>query len=321
MAEGKATSHPAMISVVITTFNRSRLVARAVASVLAQTLENFELLVVDDGSTDDTEAVLSGVSDPRFTYRKKSNEGVSAARNFGARLASRPYLVFLDSDDEVQPAWLETLLGRLVAEKSDLVFCGVRLEYRGGRFRVDLPRRLSPLMGGEVGMFLTGCFAMRRDLFHEVGGYDPRITFGETTELAIRLFHRGARRPRVSAVSQPLLRWHREEVGPKDLARMVSGVRLTLEKHEDLFPMDPRTYQIYLTQAGVGACTLGDYPLGRGYLWRALRVRPANPRSWFRLFLSCVPWLGNLFWRRSWGRRRPLRLGSKAQSGEAGESD
>ena len=99
-------SRPAF-TVVVPTHNREALLPRAVASVLPQSFSDFELIVVDDGSTDGTLNLLHSVSDPRLRVISQSRAGVSAARNAGLRAATGDAVTFLDSDDEAMSDWLE----------------------------------------------------------------------------------------------------------------------------------------------------------------------------------------------------------------------
>jgi glycosyltransferase involved in cell wall biosynthesis len=102
---GRALSAPEIMkqySVIMPTYNRAGLVARAVESVLSQTCQDFEIIVVDDGSTDDTEEVLRPYSD-RIRYIRQSNRGSAAARNRGIQESHGQYLAFLDSDDRWYP--------------------------------------------------------------------------------------------------------------------------------------------------------------------------------------------------------------------------
>jgi len=97
------------ISVVIPTYNRAGLIGRSIQSVLDQTYRDFELIVVDDGSTDDTSSVVAAFRDPRINYvRLRRNRGAGAARNAGIRMARGKFLAFQDSDDE----WLPTKLAK-----------------------------------------------------------------------------------------------------------------------------------------------------------------------------------------------------------------
>src|SRR5215218_7102231 len=105
MFEGTSYSmtEPA-VSVVIPTYNRAPLLGRSIRSVLAQCYEDFEVIVVDDGSTDDTAEVVAGFRDARVSYvRLARNTGAGAARNVGIRLARGGFLAFQDSDDEWMP--------------------------------------------------------------------------------------------------------------------------------------------------------------------------------------------------------------------------
>lgn len=95
-----------MFSVIIPLYNKRETIARAVASVLAQTYSNFELIVVDDGSTDHGADIVSSIDDSRIRLLSQVNSGVSAARNAGIRAARYEYICFLDADDEYLPGYL-----------------------------------------------------------------------------------------------------------------------------------------------------------------------------------------------------------------------
>ena len=88
-----------LFSIVIPTFNREKFILKTIQSLLAQTYNNFEIIVVDDGSTDNTEKVVREIEDQRIQYQKKENAERGAARNYGARLAKGKYINFFDSDD------------------------------------------------------------------------------------------------------------------------------------------------------------------------------------------------------------------------------
>ena len=105
------------VSVVIPTYNRSKLVKEAVECVLKQTYSDLEVLVVDDGSTDDTRTVVAQVQDRRLKYYYKDNTGPAAARNLGLDKSKGQYISFLDSDDLWPPEYLETIIGQLDKNK------------------------------------------------------------------------------------------------------------------------------------------------------------------------------------------------------------
>ena len=98
------------ISVVIPLYNKARYVVRAVNSVLSQSYNDFELIIVNDGSTDGGERLISDIKDPRLHLVNQSNAGVSAARNRGINEAAADHIAFLDADDEWKKGFLESML-------------------------------------------------------------------------------------------------------------------------------------------------------------------------------------------------------------------
>jgi glycosyltransferase involved in cell wall biosynthesis len=143
-----------LISVIIPTFNRENTLARAIKSVTAQTLDNWELIIVDDGSTDRTAEVVSKFMDSdRIYYYIQNNKGVSSARNYGAALAKGDYLIFLDSDDEFKPELFEHL-SRVDYENHDLIFWNL-LKKETHQSQIWKSKDLGPLYNNIKGTFLA----------------------------------------------------------------------------------------------------------------------------------------------------------------------
>jgi hypothetical protein len=197
------------VSVVIPTYNRAHSVVDAVRSVLAQSFEDLELIVVDDGSTDDTGDRIGAVRDPRLSYVRARHAGVSAARNLGVRRTSGELLAFLDSDD----LWRRDKLTREVAllrRRPDVDAVFSDLEKRHGdrvypsfmRETAVLSARLrgdsypDGLVLGVREMYLClleevpikpSALVVRRAAFERVGGFDESWTSSEDWELLLRL--------------------------------------------------------------------------------------------------------------------------------------
>lgn len=177
---------------IVPTYQRRDYISRAVASVLAQTYRDFELIVVDDGSTDETKQALTGLG-ARMRYYWQENRGVSAARNAGLRVARGEVIAFLDSDDRWLPCHLDVVTS-VLRRHSDVVLVSTCPGFSiGGRQQVStatvfdaLPRTL-----GENLVGYQSCVAIRRHDLLAVGGFDERLRVMEGSELWPRLAARG----------------------------------------------------------------------------------------------------------------------------------
>ena len=194
-----------MVSVIIPTFNRSAYVAEAVASVLAQTRTAMELIVVDDGSTDDTTAVLE-----RFGASVRAisqvHSGVSAARNTGIRSASGEWLAFLDSDDLWKPRKLSSQL-QFLSMHPELRICQTEeIWIRNGQHLNPCKCHQKP-EGHCFERLLDRCLVspsavmIHRDIFEEVGLFDESLPACEDYDLWLRI---GCRHP-MGLVKEPLI--------------------------------------------------------------------------------------------------------------------
>lgn len=177
------------VSVVIPLYNKGPYIARALNSVLAQTFQDFEVIVVDDGSTDDGAAVVRGFDDPRIRLVQQENQGVSAARNRGIEAARAELVAFLDADDEWLPGFIETIL-HLKESYPDAGLYGTAYEvhFPGSivqrvYIKEEGERLLSSYFGAfvELGspIFNSSSFAAPKDVLIEVGGYPLGVKWNE----------------------------------------------------------------------------------------------------------------------------------------------
>ena len=180
-----------LVSAIIPTYNRWPMVGEAVESVLAQTAADYELIVVDDGSTDETRRRLRGYG-ARLTVLTQSRRGVSAARNRGASRASGKYLAFLDSDDFWHPGKLRRQLDFMESNPQVEICQTDEIWIRNG-VRVN-PRRKHRKLSGDIfraslGLCLVSPSAvmMRRELFERAGGFDESLPVCEDYDLWLRI--------------------------------------------------------------------------------------------------------------------------------------
>lgn len=117
------------VSVIIPVYNREAYIRESVDSVLAQTFTEFEVIVVDDGSTDAAAEIIQSYTDPRIRLIRQSHQGVSAARNTGLDAARGEYITFLDSDDLYYPDFLQSMLQIIQSTKTDMAFSNFTESY------------------------------------------------------------------------------------------------------------------------------------------------------------------------------------------------
>ena len=184
------------VSVVIPTYNCERYIAQAVTSVIEQANCNYEILVIDDGSTDNTQAVLAPYSD-RIRYIYQKNQGVAAARNHGISLAKGEFIAFLDSDDYFLSDKLAGQIARFDAEPNlGIVHSGwVRVNPHGEKLIEVKPWEYVPKLSLETWLkwkpVLPSAMMFRRHWLELIGGFDSRFPPAEDTEMVWRLALKG----------------------------------------------------------------------------------------------------------------------------------
>lgn len=281
-------------SVVVPAWNRAGSIAGSVSSVLAQAFEDFEVVVVDDGSADSTAEVVESMPDPRVRLVRTPHQGVSAARNAGAAAAHGTVLLFLDSDDEALPGWLEELSSPILSGHADLAISGWQLAGADGSSWEWLPEQGRLSADDLAPRFLAGSWAVRRDVFEQVGGFDTRITYGENTEIALRLLNLSALR--LAVVGLPLLRVLRKGREGPDRAAQARNARLVLDKYRHSHSTFPKTWASYQTLVGVDEARNRRRLAATRHFLAAVRADPRDPRRFSRLGASLVPVLRSLGW-------------------------
>jgi GT2 family glycosyltransferase len=179
------------VSVIIPTYNRAWCLSEAIDSVLAQTFQDMELIVVDDGSTDDTDTILAGYGGQARLLRQ-TNQGVSAARNHGMRYARGDLLAFLDSDDLWHPDKLLRQAAFFDTHPEAMICQNEEIWMRRG-VRVNPKRRHRKPSGWIFEASLALCLVspsavmMRRGLLEDMGGFDESLPACEDYDLWLRV--------------------------------------------------------------------------------------------------------------------------------------
>lgn len=287
----KAPRGPATprVTVVIPTYNRAATLPDAIASVLAQSLPDFELLIVDDASTDASPQIVSELDDPRVRLlRQPRNGGAAAARNRGLDEARGELVAFLDSDDEWLPEKLERQVALFDREGVDLglVYSGIELVDPDGARELVEPRHRGDVYGAmllENVVYGGGSNAMiRRAAIDRVGGFDEAFPAIEDYDLWLRI----ARYYRVDFVPEVLARYRTVDTTrvSKDLAKNLAARQRFFEKHRaDM--LAAKTAQAFLLEGARRHLREddGDARAGRRLVLAAFAADPTAPRI--------VPWL------------------------------
>ena len=165
------------VTIVIPCFNQGAFIDDALMSVFEQTFTSFEIIVVDDGSTDpDTIAHLDRLDWPRTRLVRQENQGLPGARNAGMRLAEGRFLVPLDADDEIAPEFLEVLRSA-VEERPDAAYAHCWSELYGDEEATWVARPFNPYLLA-LSNSVVGCVLMRTEAWKQVGGYDETMIHG-----------------------------------------------------------------------------------------------------------------------------------------------
>lgn len=296
-----------LVSVIIPTRNRVKLLSRSVASVLGQSYQNLELIVVNDASTDDSREVLAAMTDPRLRIiNHATNKGAAAARNVGISMARGEFIAFQDDDD----VWLVHKLERQVAalrtksQQPDWCICGnIRVtktgcKYIGGEFyrsQIDFSQGIGQ-RGSDWGLIATPGWLVRSELLKRTGSFDERIRSWDDWELGIRL----AREGRLIFVDEPL--WIQDWVSGGGLTKAqhirANDLQIIMEKHGDMWKDRPKVLARHYYYMGRVLNFHDGSPAGRDFLFRSLSFSPFQFKTWTAIMLSYL--------RRDWMRAATL---------------
>lgn len=284
----------AKVSVVIPAFDRATTVNRAVLSVLGQDLPPFEVIVVDDGSTDGTAEAVASIPDERVVVLRQTNRGVSAARNAGASATRGDYIAFLDSDDIATPPWLLRLVTTAEESQASVVFCGVRrINPALQTEQIRLPRHRD---SDRSVFYLAGSYMLERSIFTAVGGFDEDLRFSENHELGMRINELcESEGIRTGICAEPLVDIYTTESGNSHPAKLDATLRI-LSKHNAKIRVDRRRHARWLGIAAVESARHHRHNAAARYAVRALRLVPEDPRAWMRLVGALVPPLSHRRW-------------------------
>lgn len=301
-----ATARP-LISVLMSVYNGERYLAEAIESVLAQTERDFELIVVDDGSSDDSWAMVQGYMrrDPRVKGFTQANTGVAKAMNAALPLATGEFIAKMDADDVAAPDRFATTLGFLRAHP-DHVAVGSSWEVMdadGRKLTVLYP----PTEDGEIQRqllaghcpFCHSTAMVRHDALREVGGYSSDIKWAEDQDLFLKLGEVG----KLANLTRPLVRYrvHEKSVSARNAGEQIENAKIALRRAWERRGISDGKYEAgqhwrpgddadsrhdFALLWGWWAYNSGEHRTAMHYARKAIGLRPLRKDGW--KLLACA---------------------------------
>lgn len=272
------------VSIILPTYNRAHLLSRAIQSVLDQTYQDFELIIVDDGSTDNTEEIVKSFNDERIKYIwQGENKGVSAARNTGIKMAKGKYIAFQDSDDEWMPEKLEKQVRAFEAALPE-----VGIVYTGFFTVINDKKRYITSIGvtleeGDIfSTLLKGNFIgaptilIKRECFERVGMFDDLFPPMEDWKLLLKM----SRHYQFKCIDEPLVTSYLQPDSiSANQSALIKAFKLILETYFEDIKQDRRVLASYYFRLGNFLCPYGELSQGRSYLFRSIKTYPLDIKA------------------------------------------
>jgi glycosyltransferase involved in cell wall biosynthesis len=278
-----------LVSIILPCYNRSHLLGRAIGSLISQTYENFEIIVVDDASTDSTAKVVSSFNDQRIRYLKNHlRKGAAYSRNVGIRNALGYFIGFQDSDDE----WLPDKLAKQMAvfamasEDTGVVFTGFMKEKSGVRTYVppkhiridtgDLHRRL--LWGNFVG---TPALLVKIECFYKAGYFDESLPRYQDWELTLRFSSYYG----FKFIDEPLfIAYYEDDNISNDSVASLRALNMIFNEFKDEITADKILLAHYQHLLGLSSAEIGNRKEAVRYILNAVTINPCS----FKYFVSLL---------------------------------
>ncbi len=313
------------VSIVIPAYNASATIGRAIDSVFAQTFTDFEVIVVDDGSTDNPGDALRAYVE-RIKLVRQRNRGPAAARNLGVKCSRGEYIAFLDSDDAWMPARLEATVAALDRDPACvMVFTGaITIDREGqptGEYSIepdtDLEPDLSELVSGRARVKMSSCL-VRREIFDRAGGFDE-AAFGPNGAGEDLYFYTAVRElGKIRIIPEPLIEY-RAELTRNRMWKYEPGRRILIRKWRRRYGLKIRRplsthVRMWVREwnaIGLNAVERKNTKVARAAFKAALRLQPSNMRTLMRYARTFLP-AAAIDWS---DRRRSARRASRDNGG------
>jgi glycosyltransferase involved in cell wall biosynthesis len=275
------------VSVIIPTHNRAEFIRLAIASVLNQTFQDFEIVIIDDASKDHTQEVIANFNDARIkVIHNQISKGAAGARNIGLINTSCEYIAFLDDDDEWLPEKLK--IQTCLLDNSPPEVGGI---YTYSFIKEKVSGRVLSIWDYEIKEFskenviTTSSVLLRRECFERCGLFDENMPTGSDYDMWIRISEKFSFEIIKDALVNYYIHENRLSI---NYGKKIRGLEILFEKHNNLFKKDLKEYSRMYLSLGVFYCYKGELQKGRRAFSKSIRMNPFEIRSYFNFLLSLL---------------------------------
>jgi len=274
------------VSVIIPTHNRAEFLLSAITSVLNQTFQNFEVIIIDDASKDHTREVIANFNDTRIkVIHNQVSKGAAGARNIAIMNSNCEYTAFLDDDDEWVPEKLKMqtcLLDKSPPEVGGVCTGRFEIEKVSGRVSVYNPE-MNDLSKGNF--ITTSSILLRRECFEKCGLFDESMPTNSDYDMWIRI----SKDFSFKIIKNALVNYYIHENSlTLDYEKKTIGIEILFEKHDDFFKKCRKEYSKQYLDLGVAYCYKGEVQKGRKAFSKSIGMNPFEIRNYFNFILSLL---------------------------------
>ena len=267
------------VSVIIPTYNYGQYIARAIDSVLNQTYQDFELIVVDDGSTDNTEEIIRTKQNDKIRYFYQENKGAPSARNKGIEESKGKYTAFLDADDEWFPSKLEKQIEKFqkASARVGLVYSGLIYIWKENE---DKAIKIVPTLRGNIFVSFLKVTVLgsptpliKKNCFQKAGLFDERLPSCQDWDMWLRI----SKYYEVDYVPEILAKHyiHKNQITEK-FENKIHGREIMIEKYHDYLLKYPLILSRHFSELGKLNCMSGNWKEGFEYFFKAINLDPSQ---------------------------------------------
>lgn len=277
-----------LFSIIIPVYNGAQFIRTIMHDVKSQSYTSYELIIVDDGSTDGTNVEINPfLADQRIRYIRQSNKGVSAARNNGVKFANGKFLIFLDCDDHPYPILLEKYKNCIVTHPESLLICA--LFHNQGKLKGLRPNTHVFHLPISV---IPGTYCINKKLFIDVGGFDEDMSHSENWELMLRVgLYPDMQAKYIEKITEPLLDYTAVYTTNKLLSNKknkINSYSALYIKHQNRFTYSSIQLSYFAQVVANNYAGLGDFKNLVNWVFKSVYANPYIIKNYFKPFFIFI---------------------------------